>query len=71
MRSVSSQRGLLSSLGLGLGICSRPLAGRRSKAPSSARSWTSGDEQIRGNHLSNTTCLTQVFFKGGEYFAKL
>ena len=22
---------------------------------------------LRGNHLSNTTCLTQVFFKSGEY----
>ena len=21
---------------------------------------------IRGNHLSNTTCLTQMFFKSGE-----
>ena len=23
---------------------------------------------FRGNHLSNTTCLTHVFFKSGEYF---
>ena len=28
-------------------------------------------EKIRGNHLSNTTCLTQVFFKSGEYFSTL
>ena len=27
--------------------------------------------QLRGNHLSNTTCLTQVFFKCREYFDKL
>ena len=25
-------------------------------------------EHIRGNHLSNTTCLTHVFFKSGESF---
>ena len=25
----------------------------------------------QGNHLSNTTCLTQVFFKSGEYRIKL
>ena len=24
-----------------------------------------------GNHLSNTTCLRQVFFKRGEYFGRL
>ena len=23
-------------------------------------------EELRGNHLSNTTCLTQVFFKRGK-----
>ena len=27
--------------------------------------------QIRGNHLSNTTCLTQVFFKSCEERSKL
>ena len=26
---------------------------------------------FRGNHLSNTTCLTQVFFKSGEACSKL
>ena len=26
---------------------------------------------IRGNHLSNTTCLTHAFFKSGEQCAKL
>ena len=26
---------------------------------------------IRGNHLSNTTCLTQVFFKSGEWCSEL
>ena len=25
--------------------------------------------QFRGDHLSNTTCLTQVFFKSGNNFA--
>ena len=29
-------------------------------------------EAIRGNYLSNTTCVTQMFFKGGDYlFGKL
>ena len=28
-------------------------------------------EEIRGNHLSNTTCLTHVFFKSGESCCKL
>ena len=27
--------------------------------------------QIRGSHLSNATCLTQVFFKCGEYYSKI
>ena len=27
--------------------------------------------RIRGNHLSNTTCLTHVFFKSGEYNSKV
>ena len=26
---------------------------------------------LRENHLSNTTCLTQVFFKSGEQYSKL
>ena len=26
---------------------------------------------LRGNHLSNTTCPTRVFFKSGEYCSKL
>ena len=26
---------------------------------------------LRGNHLSNTTCPTQVFFKSGESCSKL
>ena len=25
---------------------------------------------LRGNHSSNTTCLTLVFFESGEYFGK-
>ena len=28
-------------------------------------------QQDGGNHLSNTTCLTHVFFKSGEHFVKL
>ena len=26
---------------------------------------------FRGNRLSDTTCLTQAFFKSGEYFSRL
>ena len=34
--------------------------------------WTpKTDKILRGNYLSSTTCLTQVFFKGGEYFCDL
>ena len=38
----------------------RAAAGRR-PTPTPTRS-----ESIRGNHLSNTTCLTHAFFKSGE-----
>ena len=26
---------------------------------------------LRGNHLSNTTCLTRAFFKSGEYCSEI
>ena len=29
------------------------------------------EQALRGNRSSNTTCLTQVFFKHGECFGKL
>ena len=28
-------------------------------------------DYLSGNRLSNTTCLTQVFFKHGEHYGKL
>ena len=31
---------------------------------------THGSQLQGGDHLSGTTCLTQVFFKRGEYFGE-
>ena len=40
----------------------------RARLPGRAQESPGG---LRGNHLSNTTCLTQVFFKCCEWFGKL
>ena len=40
-----------------------PRAAGRGEIPASQ---AAAPPRIRGNHLSNTTCLTQVFFKRGE-----
>ena len=37
-------------------------------------SWRAGLQrpaQFRGNHLSDTTCLSQVVFKSGEHVANI
>ena len=49
---------------MGVGAKSRTDVAKSAAAPRTApRNW---EARVRGNHLSSTTCLTQVFFKSGE-----
>ena len=41
-------------------------AGRRALRSARVRVQKGAGHQVRGNHLSDTTCLTHAFFKGGE-----